>query len=1664
MRHLVHNLGLVLALALLTCLACGQVPTGTPPFSSSTSSGGPEAIDLANLNVHFDIPVLSKPGRGTNFTYDLNYDTSVWYPVGSSGNQVWTPVYNWGWRAITEISTGYVSMQGSYTLCTYYVGRVEYQGYEKWTFFNYVYHDPWGIPHPFSGSVIYYLPLDPGGSCTVGSNQGITNSETTDGSGLILNVPASSSGGGGTVTHRNGKVVSPPYGTGTGAAQFVDRNGNIISVNSSGEFFDTLSSSSAVLTVAGSGTPSSPSTFTYPVAGGSGSAVYTMKYETLNVRTNFGCGGIADYGTNGTTTANLVSEIDLPDYSANNASKYTFSYEKTPGYSGYYTGRLASVTLPTGGTINYVYTGGSSGNITCADGSTPGLQRTTPDTGSKYWNYSRKAESGAAYITTVTDPSSQANQTIIQFQGLYETQRDVYSGSAPSFTTFPIPESTLQTSNLLEETQTCYNTSTTSCTNTAITLPISQQTVTPILSTGTSSWSSAKTAQHIHKYNGNGVLTEQDDYDYGNGAVGSLLAKTTITYATLTNITEFRQQVTIANSSGTFSQTSYNYGNTVTTSSGTPQHTSPLGSRGNLLSVNYYTTSSTYLTQSFTYYDTGMVSTATDVNGGVTTYNFPNATSTCGNAFPTGITEAITSLTQSYTWNCSGGVQTSLADENSQPTTTTYSDPYFWRPSAATDALNNETTFGYLTPMLGWNSTLIFNNNNTVVNTGTGLDGLGRLIALNHSKGSSLWDMETQSYDSNGRPYAVSLPCQSTGPWSCPTTGQTTTTYDALNRVSQITAGDGGTASYSYTNNDVLVTISGTGDTTKKRQLEYNGLGQLTSVCEITTTLPGNGPCGQATSANGYLTKYTYTPLGQITLVTQNDQPNGSPQSRTYAYDWMGRLTSETNPESGTTQYAYDTFPSSCYNFGDNQSGNLTGKTDANGNTNCFHYDALHRLLDLGSTGSTNNYCKRLRYDVATNGVDGSAPSQIGTSNLTYIASRLMEAETDTCGAWPPTSATMLTDEWFAYDKDGRTTNLWEHTPNSGSGYYYPIVASYWPSGLLDTLSGVPGLPTITYTPDYEGRVNTVTASSGQNPVVLSGSNPGTAYNPASQVTQINFGSGNSDSFTYDPNTGRITQYAFNVGGQTESGTLTWNGTGTLGGLVTADPFYSNNAQTCTYAHDDLMRISSANCSSNPAFSQNFSYDAFGNISVSGTAAFQPSYSTKLTNQISQLGSCTPSYDSDGHVLNDCLHTFTWDVFGLPASMDGVTLTYDALGRMVERNNAGTITQVTYTPAGAKLGIMSGKTLNQGYVPLPAGAVAQYQANGGFYYRNPDWQGSARLVTQEGTPWVYYDGSYSPFGYPYAIYNSSDFSFTGMNMDTSTNLYDFPAREYEFQGRWVSPDPPGLASVDPTHPQSWNRYAYVTNNPLASVDPTGLDQSSDCVWYGDCSGLFGPGGGGGANYGGGPDGCTLDGAPVSCGSLTGVGGLGSNGIAACPGPCSGFNSSGQFVQFVAGAGGATGYVSLSNILQGIYEWNGAFYSAGQFNDQVIDPNVEIQREALAEAISLASNSADGSNWDAIYNGLNPYNVSGSLQIQGGNVDFSWEGDPGLLNFLPSAAWLKGGCELACRYGNMGAIHFNNNMFHLDTASPTWGFGFGLLMHGFGDVFLGNINPGVPMVP
>jgi YD repeat-containing protein len=520
-------------------------------------------------------------------------------------------------------------------------------------------------------------------------------------------------------------------------------------------------------------------------------------------------------------------------------------------------------------------------------------------------------------------------------------------------------------------------------------------------------------------------------------------------------------------SSVLLASSSYGYDQTaVTATSGTPQQVSITGSRGNLTTSTDQTSSGgATLSSTYTYYDTGNPNTSTDVNGAVTTYVYGASTS-CGNSFPTTINEPL-SLSRSMSWNCTGGVATSATDENSQIVSASYStDPDFWRPESITDQTRiNPTSITY-SGQTAAESTLSLNGGNSVVDTRATFDGFGRTILSQRLQGPGATNYDTSETDYN----IVGLPSRSTMPFSASAGGTSSTApgvstwYDALGRPTSSTNANGGATSYTYTNNDVLISVSGS--QTFKKQLEYDGLGRLTSVCEISTTLSGVGTCGQSNSQTGYWTKYTYDAAGRLLTVTQNAQASSGHQTRSYSYDKAGRLTSETNPETGSVSYTYDT---ACGSYSASN-GDLTKRVDNAGNATCYAYDALHRVTDAGYNGPI---CMHYRYDNSPTPYNGGTPpSGVTVSNT---LTRLKEASTDQCSF-----TTLQTDEWFSYSVRGELTDVYESTPHSGT--YDHTTASYWASGALETLSGIPSVPTINYGAggsglDGEGRYTQVTAS-----------------------------------------------------------------------------------------------------------------------------------------------------------------------------------------------------------------------------------------------------------------------------------------------------------------------------------------------------------------------------------------------------------------------------------------------------------------------------------------------------------------------------------------------------------------------------------------------------------
>jgi len=197
---------------------------------------------------------------------------------------------------------------------------------------------------------------------------------------------------------------------------------------------------------------------------------------------------------------------------------------------------------------------------------------------------------------------------------------------------------------------------------------------------------------------------------------------------------------------------------------------------------------------------------------------------------------------------------------------------------------------------------------------------------------------------------------------------------------------------------------------------------------------------------------------------------------------------------------------------------------------------------------------------------------------------------------------------------------------------------------------------------------------------------------------------------------------------------------------------------------------------------------------------------------------------------------------------------YDAFGNLAEE----------YSPP---------TTWSKDFVPFNGQTVAIENAKANpctTCYLSYDYLGTPRLVTdQNANVMGRYDyllfgdeipggvaGRSSQFG-PYV--DNVNQKFTGHYRDTETLNDFFNARYYTAPlVRFLFADPASLAAVDPTDPQTWNAYAYVRNNPLVLVDPSGLSLLSALGNF--FSGLFGGGGqqyclsfSDGANCGGGGD-------------------------------------------------------------------------------------------------------------------------------------------------------------------------------------------------------------------
>jgi RHS repeat-associated protein len=273
--------------------------------------------------------------------------------------------------------------------------------------------------------------------------------------------------------------------------------------------------------------------------------------------------------------------------------------------------------------------------------------------------------------------------------------------------------------------------------------------------------------------------------------------------------------------------------------------------------------------------------------------------------------------------------------------------------------------------------------------------------------------------------------------------------------------------------------------------------------------------------------------------------------------------------------------------------------------------------------------------------------------------------------------------------------------------------------------------------------------------------------------------------------------------------------------------------QGITYGYDSFNRLASTANSSGLFYS--YAYDRYGNrwsqTPLQGGSTFSETFNT-ANNQISGGGF---TYDAAGNLTSDGTNTYTYDAEGnlIQQAGNGITTqyTYNAVNQQVVQNYVtyGSESEVVFDKSGqlASLWLASNGSQLLGKAYWGATPIESYNtSNNMAFFAHRDWVGTSRAITNATGAVTDLRSSLS-FGDDATNVsggrNSSFDGFTGLwdGGTSATNHAQF--REYwNAAGRWLQPDPYS-GSYDPSNPQSFDRYAYVLNNPLSNVDPSGLN-------------------------------------------------------------------------------------------------------------------------------------------------------------------------------------------------------------------------------------------------
>jgi RHS repeat-associated protein len=291
-----------------------------------------------------------------------------------------------------------------------------------------------------------------------------------------------------------------------------------------------------------------------------------------------------------------------------------------------------------------------------------------------------------------------------------------------------------------------------------------------------------------------------------------------------------------------------------------------------------------------------------------------------------------------------------------------------------------------------------------------------------------------------------------------------------------------------------------------------------------------------------------------------------------------------------------------------------------------------------------------------------------------------------------------------------------------------------------------------------------------------------------------------------------------------------------------------------SYAYDSLHRLTSATHPSGsnlPIQNEAFGYDAVGNRSSDTVVA---SYSYNAANELTSNSSFTYSYDNNGNqIVRNSIQYSTQTTYSYDSQNELTQVNahgggqsnykYDALGRRIYKSTGTVASQtIQYIYDNQDIVAMVDGSNNLialfTHGPGTDESMELHQSNGADFFLHADGLGSIIAYTDISGDLVE-QIEYEAYGRPVFLdkrgsspivehqsFTGSPYAYTGREWDSETNLGYLRLRGVDYNvGRYLQQDrliqPPVL-----TDPSFQHKYAYVGDNPISRVDPSGL-------WYWD---------------------------------------------------------------------------------------------------------------------------------------------------------------------------------------------------------------------------------------